>query len=430
MIFDTRALFLGPPTSTPAVAWAHVDEQGRLVLPAEVAAWLGLIAGAQVRLEPMRNGVRLHRPVTHLAKLYIEPTNACNLDCATCFRHGWDEPIGRMSEAAFDAVLAGVAALDELPTVYFGGIGEPLSHRQTINWVARAHALGARTELITNGMLLNERLGRDLMDAGLDLLWVSIDGATPESYADVRLGAELAQVIANVARFSKMRKGGHHPRPELGIAFVAMKRNIADLPAVLRLGLELGAKQFSVSNVLPVTPELQDEVLYARARNNPAYINSPAVPSLNLPKMDINELTRAALFEAFQAGYNISYAGHNWAGASNVCNFIEGGSMSVAWTGDVSPCWPLMHTHISYLHGKPRVNHRHVVGSVLERSLLDLWLDPDYVDYRHRIQDFAFAPCTFCGGCELAEANQEDCLGNTAPVCGGCMWAQGVIQCP
>ena len=138
---------------------------------------------------------------------------------------------------------------------------------------------------------------------------------------------------------------------------------------MLQLGLELGAKQFSVSNVLPVTPELQAEVLYARARNNLAYINSAAVPSLNLPKMDFDDVTRAALFEAFQSGYNISYAGHNWAGASNVCNYIEGGSMSVAWTGDVSPCWPLMHTHISYLHGKPRVNHRHVVGNVLDRSL-------------------------------------------------------------
>ena len=279
-------------------------------------------------------------------------------------------------------------------------------------------------------MLLNDRTGRDLIDAGLDLLWVSIDGASPESYADVRLGAELEYVIANVTRFSKLRTVGHDPRPELGIAFVAMKRNIADLPGVLKLGLKLGAKQFSVSNVLPVTPELQAEVLYARARNNLAYINSAAVPSLNLPKMDFDDVTRAALFEAFQSGYNISYAGHNWAGASNVCNYIEGGSMSVAWTGDVSPCWPLMHTHISYLHGKPRVNHRHVVGNVLDRSLTDLWLDRDYVAYRERIQSFAFAPCTFCGGCELAEANQEDCLGNEAPVCGGCMWAQGVIQCP
>ena len=104
--------------------------------------------------------------------------------------------------------------------------------------------------------------------------------------------------------------------------------------------------------------------------------------------------------------------------------------MSVAWTGDVSPCWPLMHTHVSYLHGKRRINYRHVVGNVRDRGLRDLWLDPDYVAFRRRLHNFYFSPCTYCGGCELAEANQEDCIGNNAPACGGCLWAQGVIQCP
>lgn len=427
---DARTFFMGPPAKPPKTAWAQVDEQGRLVLPPEIAAQLGLTPGAQARVELAHNGLRLHRPLTHLAKLYIEPTNACNLDCATCFRQGWDEPLGRMSEATFDAILAGLIGLPELPTVYFGGIGEPLSHRRIVSWVARAHELGARTELITNGMLLGEQTARNLIDAGLDLLWVSIDGARPESYADVRLGAELAHVIANVARFSKLRKGGHYPHPELGIAFVAMKRNIGDLADVLQLGLDLGARNFSVSNVLPVTPELQAEVLYARARNDPAYIHSATVPRLSLPRMDFNDTTREALFRAFQAGYNVSYAGQNWAEASGVCNYVEGGTMSVGWTGDVSPCWPLMHTHVSYLHGKPRMNYRHVVGNVAERSLLELWLDPEYVAYRKRLHNFDFAPCTFCGGCELAEANREDCIGNSSPACGGCLWAQGVIQCP
>lgn len=427
---DARTFFMGPPAKPPKTAWAQVDEQGRLMLPPEIAAQLGLTAGAQARVELAHNGLRLHRPLTHLAKLYIEPTNACNLDCATCFRQGWDEPLGRMSEATFDAILTGLIGLPELPTVYFGGIGEPLSHRRIVSWVARAHELGARTELITNGMLLGEQTARNLIDAGLDLLWVSIDGARPESYADVRLGAELAHVIANVARFSKLRKGGHYPHPELGIAFVAMKRNIGDLADVLQLGLDLGARNFSVSNVLPVTPELQAEVLYARARNDPAYIHSATVPRLSLPRMDFNDTTREALFRAFQAGYNVSYAGQNWAEASGVCNYVEGGTMSVGWTGDVSPCWPLMHTHVSYLHGKPRMNYRHVVGNVAERSLLELWLDPEYVAYRKRLHNFDFAPCTFCGGCELAEANREDCIGNSSPACGGCLWAQGVIQCP
>lgn len=85
---------------------------------------------------------------------------------------------------------------------------------------------------------------------------------------------------------------------------------------------------------------------------------------------------------------------------------------------------------MSYLNGRRRLSRRHVIGNVADRDLLDLWNDPKYVAYRERLQTFAFAPRTFCGGCELAEANEEDCLGNEFPACGGCLWAQGVIQCP
>lgn len=287
-----------------------------------------------------------------------------------------------------------------------------------------------RCGVITNGTLLTARRSRQLIDAGLDRLWVSLDGASPESYADVRLGAELPRVLASLDRFRKLRRGSHFPTPEIGLTFVAMRRNIGDLPKVLRLGRELGAKHFSVSHVLPVAPELQSETLYTRALHDLTHTPAYGVPHVNLPKMDFNALTREALFQAFQAGYNVSYAGHNWGKANDVCNFIEGGTMSVAWTGDVSPCWPLMHTHASYLHGKPRLSRRHVIGNVRERSLRDLWLDPEYVAYRQRVQSFAFTPCTFCGGCELSESNEADCLGNDFPVCGGCLWAQGVVQCP
>ena len=44
-----------------------------------------------------------------------------------------------------------------------------------------------------------------------------------------------------------------------------MKRNIADLPEVIRLGQQLGADRYSVSNVLAHTPEMREQVLYARS---------------------------------------------------------------------------------------------------------------------------------------------------------------------
>lgn len=411
--------------------WAEVGMDGGLVLPPEIIERFNLKPGAKVRLEESGNFVRMHRPLTQLSKVYIEPTVECNLKCITCFRNAWDQPMGRMTEETFQRILAGLKEMDPIPSVYFGGIGEPLFHPKTIDWIHQVKQLGVKVELITNGTILTEKKSRQLIDSGLDVLWVSLDGATPETYADIRVGAELPTILANLERFVKMRKGGHFPIPEIGIAFVAMQRNIADLPRIIKIGKSLRAKYFSISNLQPATADMQAERLYNRTTRDIAYMQAPHLPRLSLPKMDFDENTREALFEAFNSQCNISFAGNNWSGANDVCNFVESGTLSIAWTGDVSPCWPLMHTHMSYLHNKPRLSKKHVIGNVGDRPLLDLWLDPEYIAYRERLHNFAFAPCTFCGGCDLSETNEEDCIGNHVfPVCGGCLWAQGIIQCP
>ena len=410
--------------------WAEVDEQGRLVLPTEAVRNFGLKPGSRIRIDANGNHLRLHRPITQLNKVYIEPTDLCNLDCIMCIRNGWAEALGRMRPETFEHILDGLSKLDQKPVVFFGGLGEPLFHPRTIDWVQQVKALGCQVELITNGTTLTPKRTHALIDAGLDTLWVSLDGASPQSYADVRLGAELPTVLENLAYFKVARGGGHFLRPELGIAFVAMQRNIGDLPEIIQIGRRYGATQFSISNVAPYTPEMQNERLYAHTISNPAFLDSIWVPHLSLPKMDMEGEAAQVFLQTLRGSCNVSFAGSNFGGANDMCNFVASGSLSIRWDGGVAPCWPLMHTHTSYLHGKERHNRQHIIGNVNECSLEDLWNNPDYVAYRDRLQNFVFAPCTFCGGCDLSEANEEDCMGNTFPTCGGCLWAQGVIQCP
>jgi hypothetical protein len=69
------------------------------------------------------------------------------------------------------------------------------------------------------------------------------------------------------------------------------------------------------------------------------------------------------------------------------------------------------------------------VGTLSDRNLPDLWHDPDYTALREKLQVLDFSPCVDCNCCELPEANLEDCLSNAMPACGGCLWAQGLIQC-
>jgi len=410
---------------------AKVDEEGRLILSPDLVSRYGLRPGMQILIDEKVNGLHLHQPLTHLAKVYIEPTNACNLECRTCIRNIWDEPIGRMDSKTFDCIMEGLKGFSPKPTVFFGGFGEPLFHPGIVDMVARVKALDATVELITNGTLLTQEMSNRLIESGLDMLWVSLDGATPESYADVRLGAALPEVLSNLKRFRDLRMEAQLLKPEIGIVFVAMKRNIHDLPSLLQIGSRLDVARFLVTNVLPYTEELRKEILYSRALMDMIYQPPLLVPHVKLPKIDVDQIAWKSLYEALcSEGQSVSVGDSILGEESDLCPFIKSGATAISWEGNLSPCLPLMHTYFSFLDERRRASRRHVVGNIVERSLYDLWNTPEYIALRTRVQAFSFSHCVFCAGCELSWANEEDCRGNTFPTCGGCLWAQGVIQCP
>jgi MoaA/NifB/PqqE/SkfB family radical SAM enzyme len=407
-----------------------VNEDGSLRIPLELAAKFGINAGETIVVEEGSHDMRLMRPVSRLAKIYIETTNTCNLGCRTCIRNVWEEPSGWMDEPTFQRILMGIQSIDPPPAVFFGGFGEPLSHPGIMDMIWQVKALGAAVELITNGVYLTESMAQGLIEVGLDTLWVSIDGAAPESYADVRLGAELPAIITHIEKLRLLKEALYQDKPRLGLAFVAMKRNIADLPEVLRIGTRLGAVYFSISNVLAHTQELKQEILYDRALYLGANEVSPGFPHIRLPRMDMQPETLEALREILNGRFRVELAGAEVGLNVNQCPFIQKGSTSIRWDGSVSPCLPLLHTHQTYLDERLRYSKEFIVGSIHEKELLEVWNGASYLALRKQLQAFDFSPCTFCNSCDMAGSNQEDCFGNTAPTCGGCLWAQGLIQCP
>ena len=148
--------------------------------------------------------------------------------------------------------------------------------------------------------------------------------------------------------------------------------------------------------------------------------------------MDLDETACSFIHQTLRNVYGPS-AGIDPEREKNRCPFIASGAGAVGWDGGLSPCLPLLHNHTSY-HSlcsyNERFSRRWIIGNVLESDLLDLWNTPEHMTFRENVQSFLFAPCTRCGFCDMYLKNEQDCFGNTFPTCGGCMWAQGVIQCP
>ena len=86
-------------------AFLNVSPDGSLVLPAGIARRYGFGPGEPLCVDELDEGLFLHPPVTHLAKVYLEPTNECPFSCRTCMRLSWSEPLGRMDPATFSRVI-------------------------------------------------------------------------------------------------------------------------------------------------------------------------------------------------------------------------------------------------------------------------------------------------------------------------------------
>lgn len=208
-------------------------------LPPDFLAELGFIAGGEVHVEISVEGICLSRPLGSLGKIYIEPTNQCNLSCRTCIRNAWEGvPTGFRDSEVFQRAVQGISRLSNPPLVFFGGYGEPLLHPEILQMVRSAKAAGSRVELITNGTLLDEAMSLGLARAGLDRLWVSLDGATSEGYGSLRPATPLHVVVENLYRFNRRATGPRPfvlPRPALGVVFGATRRNLQELPQVVSL---------------------------------------------------------------------------------------------------------------------------------------------------------------------------------------------------
>jgi len=64
--------------------------------------------------------------------------------------------------------------------------------------VAAAARRGIEVGFNTHGTLLTRERSTRLIDAGVDWIHVSLDGATADTYATIRRGGRLETVLANI----------------------------------------------------------------------------------------------------------------------------------------------------------------------------------------------------------------------------------------
>ncbi|MGK5684168.1 radical SAM/SPASM domain-containing protein [Actinoplanes sp. URMC 104] len=310
--------------------------------------------------------------------LQLEVTSACNLRCTMClvrYRPPVNKLAGAMRPELFHRLIADVP----VRRLTLQGLGEPLLSPYLMEMVGAAVRNDIRVGFNSNATLLSRRRADELVASGLDWLHVSLDGAGPRVYEAIREGADFRQVIANLAGLAEAKRTAGSATPWIRVVFVAMRDNVGELPALVRLLSGIGVDELRVQNLSHDFGDTAGEY--------------DAIRSFTLE-------------QALWSGADRDRAGASFAEASQVARELGlnlrlpslsdqgGGNCTWPWdaayitsAGVVQPCCMVM--------GDDRV----ALGSLTESSFPEIWYGEAYRDFRRRLD--SADPPDVCRGCSL-----------------------------
>jgi MoaA/NifB/PqqE/SkfB family radical SAM enzyme len=109
---------------------------------------------------------------------------------------------------------------------------------------------GANVVFNTNGVLLDERRGDAVTEAGLSEVRVSLDAATAETFKVVRGADVLPKILRNVAAFTARRAQRGETRPLVSIWATTLKENLDELPDLVRLAADVGVRRVHLQRLV------------------------------------------------------------------------------------------------------------------------------------------------------------------------------------
>lgn len=301
----------------------------------------------------------------------------CNLKCEMC-NHWRDTREPPVSVQRFMEVLT---ELGELGTkkVHFSG-GEPMLRPQMPELIRHAASQGMRVTMTTNGTLIDKIKARELVEAGLRGVNISIDSPVRKMHEKIRgvQGAFKATTRA-VRSFQRYK---HKGKLTIRINTVVSRTNYTTLESLPDLAHELGADGI---NLIPVDDHC-GEILSMRKKDI-ALFNSEIAPRLAERALALGLMVSDE--EAFPFGQSESEVRLGRAGRYALGFY------------DKHPCYaPWTHSLIDF-NGFVYVccmtrERTPPLGDIRSQSFKEIWESAAYRGMRLKMHPPALAACRRC----------------------------------
>lgn len=162
----------------------------------------------------------------------VDTTTRCNLSCAHCPSSRLaEEPgyIGDIDVALYEKIINEIAAENKKTIVRPFDGGEPFMRKDIEDLIRFAKQSGIEyVSINSNGLLITKERCEKLLESGLDHIEVSIDAATPETYAVIRRSKHYCKLIENI-NYLLARRDATNNKMKVTVSFIKQRGNLHEL---------------------------------------------------------------------------------------------------------------------------------------------------------------------------------------------------------
>ncbi len=176
--------------------------------------------------------------------------NACNIDCVHCYQSKNGDNLLRPPEIASALRRELTTLYPYVSTLRLQG-GELFAIRGFQELVEDVAATVRRPilSISTNGTMISEEWAERIVSLPFSNVTISIDGGTPETFAKLRRGANLEDVLGNIDKIQRWKQRLGSEMPYLDSFFVVMRSNFREIPQYLDLMAEHGIMDVSLQTM-------------------------------------------------------------------------------------------------------------------------------------------------------------------------------------
>ncbi len=174
------------------------------------------------------------------SSIRLELTSHCNLACSYCHNSEYSNRDDDMTTAEIIKLIGNLKKEYPINKILLTG-GEPLVKSGLLEIVQYINSIGIKVDMVTNGTLLTPEIIRELEEAGLKRIRISIDEIGETSlYRHNENPNELWKIGKMISEISNI---------EVCIHTVCSMANVKQLEAIYEKVLEIGARRWRVFDI-------------------------------------------------------------------------------------------------------------------------------------------------------------------------------------